>query len=129
MPFRITTKKGRKFMAQKVQVLLVDDIDGSDADETVTFSLDGVSYEIDLTDANAQKLRDDLSTWIGHARRAGGRKTTSRSTTARRASNAQGAGESGLGRLIEVHALSNAGDAAVMVGLAGTLFVILRQVF
>ena len=88
MPFRITTKKGRKFMAQKVQVLLVDDIDGSDADETVTFSLDGVSYEIDLTDANAQKLRDDLSTWIGHARRAGGRKTTSRSTTARRASNA-----------------------------------------
>ena len=75
MPFRITTKKGRKFMAQKVQVLLVDDIDGSDADETVTFSLDGVSYEIDLTDANAQKLRDDLSTWIGHARRAGGRKT------------------------------------------------------
>ena len=88
MPFRITTKKGRKFMAQKVQVLLVDDIDGSDADETVTFSLDGVSYEIDLTDANAQKLRDDLSTWIGHARRAGGRKTTSRSTTARRTSNA-----------------------------------------
>lgn len=88
MPFRITTKKGRKFMAQKVQVLLVDDIDGSDADETVTFSLDGVSYEIDLTDANAQKLRDDLSTWIGHARRAGGRKTTSRSSTARRASNA-----------------------------------------
>ncbi|MHA6749766.1 MFS transporter [Dermacoccus nishinomiyaensis] len=42
---------------------------------------------------------------------------------ARRASNAQGAGESGLGRLMEVHALSNAGDAAVTVGLAGTLFI------
>ena len=52
---------------------------------------------------------------------AGATKTTLRA--ARRASNAQGAGESGLGRLIEVHALSNAGDAAVMVGLAGTLFV------
>ena len=36
-------------MAQKVQVLLVDDIDGGTADETVTFGLDGVTYEIDLT--------------------------------------------------------------------------------
>lgn len=41
---------------------------------------------------------------------------------ARRASSAQGAGESGLSRLIEVHAFSSAGDAAVTVGLAGTLF-------
>ena len=41
---------------------------------------------------------------------------------ARRASHAQGAGESGLGRLIEVHAFSSAGDAAVTIGLAGTVF-------
>ncbi|WP_235946152.1 MFS transporter [Metallococcus carri] len=41
---------------------------------------------------------------------------------ARRASSAQGAGESGLSRLIEVHAFSNAGDAAVAIGLAGTVF-------
>ena len=39
-------------MAQKVQVLLVDDVDGATAEETVTFSLDGVSYEIDLTAAH-----------------------------------------------------------------------------
>ena len=41
---------------------------------------------------------------------------------ARRASNSHGAGESGLGRLIEVHAFSSAGDAAVAIGLAGTVF-------
>ncbi|CAM5330907.1 hypothetical protein SCALM49S_01917 [Streptomyces californicus] len=44
-------------MAQKVQVLLVDDLDGVEADETVTFALDGKTYEIDLTTANARKLR------------------------------------------------------------------------
>lgn len=57
------------------------------------------------------------------AYRLSARATTSTLRAARRASNAQGAGESGLGRLIEVHALSNAGDAAVTVGLAGTLFI------
>lgn len=60
-------------MAQKVQVLLVDDIDGGTADETVTFALDGVSYEIDLTSAHASELRDALGTWVGHARKVGGR--------------------------------------------------------
>ncbi|CAM5611462.1 hypothetical protein SBADM41S_11915 [Streptomyces badius] len=44
-------------MAQKVQVLLVDDLDGVEADETVTFALDGKTYEIDLATANADKLR------------------------------------------------------------------------
>ena len=51
--------------------MLVDDVDGGDAAETVTFALDGVTYEIDLSDTNAQKLRDDLATWSGHARRTG----------------------------------------------------------
>ena len=60
-------------MAQKVQVLLVDDIDGGTADETVTFALDGVSYEIDLTTEHAAELRDALGTWVGHARKVGGR--------------------------------------------------------
>lgn len=69
-------------MAQKVQVLLVDDINGAEAAETVSFSVDGVSYEIDLTTANAKKLRDDLATWVGHARRSGGRKSSRRATTA-----------------------------------------------
>jgi hypothetical protein len=67
-------------MAKKVQVLLVDDVDkSSPADETVSFSLDGVSYEIDLTSKNATKLRDDLATWIGHAERTGGRRSSGRS--------------------------------------------------
>lgn len=65
-------------MAQKVQVILVDDVDGGDASETVTFGLDGVSYEIDLNDDNAAKLRDSLSTWVGHARKVGGRSGTRR---------------------------------------------------
>lgn len=60
-------------MAQKVQVILVDDVDGGEADETVTFSLDGVNYEIDLSEGNAESLRDSLGEWIGHARRVGGR--------------------------------------------------------
>ncbi len=62
-------------MAQKVQVLLVDDVDGGTADETVTFGLDGIGYEIDLTTANAAKLRDALAPWVGHARKVGGRST------------------------------------------------------
>jgi hypothetical protein len=60
-------------MAQKVQVILVDDIDGGSADETVSFSLDGVAYEIDLSDANATKMRDVFAPYVGSARRVGGR--------------------------------------------------------
>ncbi|MEU5421411.1 Lsr2 family protein [Streptomyces sp. NPDC001407] len=60
-------------MAQKVQVLLVDDLDGGEADETVTFALDGKSYEIDLTAANADKLRGALADYVKSARRTGGR--------------------------------------------------------
>ena len=60
-------------MAQKVQVVLVDDLDAGEADETVSFSLDGVSYEIDLSDANAKKLRDALAVYVGSGRRVGGR--------------------------------------------------------
>jgi hypothetical protein len=65
-------------MAQRVQIVLEDDLDGGVAAETVTFGLDGVSYEIDLSDKNAGQLRDEFATWIGHARRSGGRRTTGR---------------------------------------------------
>ncbi|WP_062379570.1 histone-like nucleoid-structuring protein Lsr2 [Demequina pelophila] len=65
-------------MAQKVQIVLEDDISGGPADETVNFCLDGVSYEIDLTAANAAELRDALGPWIVAARktpvRNGGRR-------------------------------------------------------
>ena len=67
-------------MAQKVNIVLVDDIDGSTADETVSFGLDGKEYEIDLTVKNAKKLRDALAPFVGHARRASsGRRRATRS--------------------------------------------------
>lgn len=65
-------------MAQRVQVILVDDLTGGDANETVEFSLDGVSYELDLNDENAAKLRNDLAPWVASARRSGGRRQTRR---------------------------------------------------
>jgi hypothetical protein len=70
-------------MAQRVNIVLEDDIDGSDADETVTFALDGVSYEIDLNGENAAKLRDALAPYVGHARRAAGRRAGGRTSTGR----------------------------------------------
>lgn len=60
-------------MARTTKVILTDDIDGSPADETVSFSLDGVSYEIDLTSDNAARLRDAFAPWVGAGRRTGGR--------------------------------------------------------
>ncbi|MDQ6715697.1 MAG: Lsr2 family protein [Actinomycetota bacterium] len=65
-------------MAQRVQIVLEDDLDGGDAAETVTFGLDGVTYEIDLNEKNAAKLRDNLASWVGHARRSGGRRAGAR---------------------------------------------------
>ncbi|MWA12692.1 Lsr2 dimerization domain-containing protein [Streptomyces sp. BA2] len=65
-------------MAQKVQVLLVDDLDGGEADETVTFALDGKSYEIDLTTSNADKLRGLLEPYLKGGRRTGGRGSAGR---------------------------------------------------
>jgi hypothetical protein len=58
-------------VAQKVQVLLVDDIDGGEAAETVSFSLDGSAYEIDLSKRNADSLRDALAQYVGAARKVG----------------------------------------------------------
>ena len=58
-------------MAQKVNIVLVDDIDGSEATETVSFGLDGTTYEIDLNDANAAALRDALAGYVGHGRKVG----------------------------------------------------------
>jgi len=59
-------------MAQKVNVLLVDDIDGSGADETIQFGLDGTHYEIDLNSDHAQELRGQLSRYIKAARKVTG---------------------------------------------------------
>ena len=59
-------------MAQKVQIVLIDDIDGGSADETVRFSLDGSHYEIDLSARNAARLRNSFAEFVGHARKASG---------------------------------------------------------
>jgi hypothetical protein len=57
-------------MAQKHIVQLIDDLDGGEAAETVSFSIDGTAYEIDLSVKNAGKLRDALALYVGSARRA-----------------------------------------------------------
>lgn len=58
-------------MAQKIHIVLEDDINGGEATETVTFGLDGTTYEIDLNDKNAAKLRDALAPYVGHGRKVG----------------------------------------------------------
>lgn len=73
--FVITLKTKESPMAQKVTVQLVDDLDGTPSADisTVTFGLDGVQYEIDLTDDNASRLRSAVAEFVSHARRTGGR--------------------------------------------------------
>ncbi len=59
-------------MARKVQVILSDDLDENlPADETVSFSLDGTSYEIDLAEKNAKEMRDVFSRYVSAARKVG----------------------------------------------------------
>jgi Lsr2 len=59
-------------MAQKVKIILVDDVDGGSADETVRFGLDGVNYEIDLSANNAKELRSTLDRFVSNARKTSG---------------------------------------------------------
>ncbi len=75
-------------MAQKVHIVLVDDLDGSEATESVSFGLDGTSYEIDLNEQNAAKLRELLSGYVGHARKVGTAKGRGRRSTTSTASTA-----------------------------------------
>ena len=67
-------------MAQKIQTLFIDDIDGSDAEGTVRFGIDGTAYEIDLSAAHDQELRGVFKNYIAHARKTGGaaRRSTGR---------------------------------------------------
>ena len=59
-------------MATMTTVTLVDDLDGSEASGSVSFALDGASYEIDLSEDNAEKLRDALAGYVASARRVDG---------------------------------------------------------
>ena len=93
-------------MAQHVNVVLVDDIDGSPATETVTFALDGASYEIDLSEDNAARLRSSLTEFTENGRRAGGNRSrntrggsrsTQSSRSTRTSSSSKSSGSSGGG--------------------------------
>jgi Lsr2 len=83
--------KGDGSVAKRVQTLLIDDLDGGEANETVRFGLDGNSYEIDLSTKNAGQLRDELSRYVSAARRAG------RSSAGAPATRAAGRGRGGGG--------------------------------
>ena len=71
-------------MAKRTQTILVDDLDGGTAEETVEFSVDGVSYVIDLSRDNASAMRDVLATYVGAAQRVGGRSRSRASSTSGR---------------------------------------------
>jgi hypothetical protein len=115
-------------MAQVTEVKLIDDLDGGEADETVTFTLDGKAFEIDLNGKNAASLRDALAPFVGAARRAGGvptvartksyaRSTRSRQETAeiREWADANGHSVSARGRIPSavIEAYANRGSAPV----------------
>jgi hypothetical protein len=59
-------------MATKTQVVLVDDLTGERADTTVTFAVDKTKYEIDLSHANAAKMREELARYVNAARKVSG---------------------------------------------------------
>ena len=66
-------------MAQKIETLFIDDIDGSEAEGTVRFALDGAEYEIDLNAKHADALRKSLAKYIDAARRSGAARRPARS--------------------------------------------------
>jgi NOL1/NOP2/fmu family ribosome biogenesis protein len=71
-------------MAQRIQTLLIDDLDGGEAAGTVRFGLDGTEYEIDLSATHSDELRKALEQYLAHARRTGG--TARSAVRSRRAS-------------------------------------------
>ena len=69
-------------MARRTVVMLTDDLDGSEATETVRFGLDGRDYEVDLSKRNAKSLRDGLKRYVEVGRKTGGRRTSRSGTGA-----------------------------------------------
>ena len=93
-------------MASRTTVTLVDDLDGTEAEQSVLFGFEGVDYEIDLSSVHAQALRDALAPYTAAARRTGGR-ASRRPAASRSSGNGGGVGpvrtrsangESGRGR-------------------------------
>lgn len=79
-------------MAQRVNIVLTDDLDGSDATQTITFGLDGAEYEIDLSDAHADDLRNALAQYVAAARKSSARGSATRGR--RRAASTPASGTS-----------------------------------
>ncbi|MFJ4895742.1 Lsr2 family protein [Streptomyces sp. NPDC088788] len=88
-------------MAQHTITQLLDDLDGSAAAETIVFSIDGKSYEIDLNEKNASKLRKALEPYVDKGRK------TSRTHGGRRAGSRQAATSSGDTAMIRSWAKEN----------------------
>ena len=91
----MTTKGGT--VAQRTTVVLTDDVDGGEASETVQFGLEGVQYEIDLSEENAEKLRRAVSLYVEHGRRIGGRRSATGSGGGNSGGTGGGAASSGDG--------------------------------
>ncbi len=66
------SERNRASVAQKIKTLFIDDLDGTAAEGTVRFGLDGTEYEIDLNADHAKALRDALARYVGAARRVSG---------------------------------------------------------
>jgi hypothetical protein len=79
-----TIDQTEKFMAQRIQTLFIDDLDGGAADGTVRFGLDGAEYEIDLSGEHSEELRTTLGKYIEHSRKV----TTRRASRGGRGGNA-----------------------------------------
>jgi hypothetical protein len=76
-------------MARQTTITLVDDLDGGEADEQVEFSVDGRSYEIDLSAVNAGRLRDALAPFISAGRRTGAKRGASTAAAPSRPSSSR----------------------------------------
>jgi hypothetical protein len=95
----VESKKGGNPVAQKIQTLFIDDIDGGAAEGTVRFALDGTEYEIDLNSKHTEELRSALGKYVSHARKVGG--------GARRGGRTAGRGGRGVGPVLNTTEIRN----------------------
>jgi hypothetical protein len=95
----VESRKGGNPVAQKIQTLFIDDIDGGAAEGTVRFALDGTEYEIDLNSKHTEELRSALGRYVSHARKVGG--------GARRGGRAAGRGGRGAGPTLNTTEIRN----------------------
>jgi hypothetical protein len=94
-------------VAQRTEVILIDDVDGGKAAETIAFALDGVSYEIDLSSENAAKLRDGMALWMDKGRRTGGRKARGGAVASSGSSNSERSGRAAYLKELRTWARAN----------------------